>query len=80
MSNTFEEQCGALCGWNRARKRGVGGGEGREVMGQGEEGKEITQGLLGDNEDFFGHTVQLAGSQFPDQGLNPGHSSESPES
>ena len=26
----------------------------------------------------FGHTTGLAGSQFPDQGLNPGHSSESP--
>ena len=29
---------------------------------------------------FFCPTVQLVGSQFPDQGLNPGHISESPES
>ena len=29
---------------------------------------------------FFGHTVQLAGSQFPVQRLNPGRGSESPES
>ena len=29
---------------------------------------------------FFGHTTWLMGSQFPDRGLNPGHSSESPES
>ena len=29
---------------------------------------------------FFGHTMRLAGSQFPDQGLNPGHGSESAES
>ena len=29
---------------------------------------------------FFGHTARLAGSQFPDQGLNPGHGSESLES
>ena len=29
---------------------------------------------------FFGLTAQLAGSQFPDQGLNPGHGSESLES
>ena len=29
---------------------------------------------------YFGHTTQLAGSQFPDQGLNPDHGSESPES
>ena len=28
---------------------------------------------------FFGRTTWLAGSQFPDQGLNPGHSSKSPE-
>ena len=28
----------------------------------------------------FGLASQLAGSQFPDQGLNPGHSSESLES
>ena len=26
---------------------------------------------------FFGDATRLAGSQFPDQGLNPGHSSES---
>ena len=24
---------------------------------------------------YFGHTTQLAGSQFPDQGLNSGRSS-----
>ena len=29
---------------------------------------------------FFGCTTQLAGSQFPDQGLNPGPGSESSES
>ena len=29
---------------------------------------------------YFGHTVWLAGSQFPNQGLNPGPCSESPES
>ena len=29
---------------------------------------------------FFGHAARLAGSQFPDWGLNPGHGSESPES
>ena len=29
---------------------------------------------------FFGHVMCLAGSQFPDQGLNPSHRSESPES
>ena len=29
---------------------------------------------------FFGHAAQLVGSQFPDQGLNMGHSSESTES
>ena len=29
---------------------------------------------------FFWHVVCLAGSQFPDQGLNLGHKSESPES
>ena len=29
---------------------------------------------------FFGRAVQLAVSQFPDQGLNLGHSSESAES
>ena len=29
---------------------------------------------------FFGRVVQLVGSQFPNQGLNPHHSSESPES
>ena len=29
---------------------------------------------------FFGCTARLVGSQLPDQGLNPGHSSESPES
>ena len=29
---------------------------------------------------FFGHITWLVGAQFPDQGLNPGHSSESPES
>ena len=29
---------------------------------------------------FFGHTTQLAGSQFPDEALNLGHSSESLES
>lgn len=29
---------------------------------------------------FFGHASRLAGSQFPDLGLNPGHGSESPES
>ena len=28
---------------------------------------------------FFGHTAQLAGSQFPDQGLNPRPESESVE-
>ena len=28
---------------------------------------------------FFGHVVWLAGSQFPDQGLNLGHGSESQE-
>ena len=40
------------------------------------------QYLLGHNNvntDFSG-TMHFAGSQFPDQGLNPGHSSESPES
>ena len=26
---------------------------------------------------FFGHTAKLVGSQFSDQGLNPGHHSES---
>lgn len=25
--------------------------------------------------DFFGGSIQLAGSQFPEQGLNPGHGS-----
>ena len=29
---------------------------------------------------YFGRATWLAGSQFHDQGLNPGHSSESPES
>ena len=29
---------------------------------------------------FFGCTTQLAGSQFPNQGFNLGHGSESPES
>ena len=29
---------------------------------------------------FFGHATQFAGSQFPHQGLNPGHDSESLES
>ena len=29
---------------------------------------------------FFGYAMQLAGSQFPDQGLNLGHGIESPES
>ena len=29
---------------------------------------------------FFGHTVQLVGSQFPNKGLNPGHTSESAQS
>ena len=29
---------------------------------------------------FFCHAARCAGSQFPDQGLNPGHGSESPES
>ena len=29
---------------------------------------------------FFWCTARLAGSQFPDQGLNPGHAVESPES
>ena len=29
---------------------------------------------------FFGCPVRLAESQFPDQGLNPDHSSEHPES
>ena len=29
---------------------------------------------------FFGSAPRLMGSQFPDQGLNPGHGSESPES
>ena len=29
---------------------------------------------------FFGHVMCLAGSQFPDQGLNPSHRSESSES
>ena len=29
---------------------------------------------------FFGHTTQLVGFQFPDQGSNPGHGSESAES
>ena len=28
----------------------------------------------------FGHVVRLAGSQFPKQELNPGHSNESAES
>ena len=28
---------------------------------------------------LFGHAAQLVGSQFPDQGLNLGHSSESTE-
>ena len=27
---------------------------------------------------FFGHAMRLARSQFPDQGLIPGHRSESP--
>ena len=29
---------------------------------------------------FSGHTAWLVGSQFPNQGLNPGHNTESPES
>lgn len=29
---------------------------------------------------FFGHAMQLTGSPFPDQGLNLGYGSESPES
>ena len=29
---------------------------------------------------FFSHIVSLAGSQFPDQGLNLGHGSESAKS
>ena len=29
---------------------------------------------------FFGRAVQLAGSQFPDQGLTPGHGNENSES
>ena len=29
---------------------------------------------------FFGCATQLVGSQFPNQGLNPGQSSEIPES
>ena len=29
---------------------------------------------------FFGQAMKLAGSEFPDQGLNPGHSSESTKS
>ena len=29
---------------------------------------------------FFGYVLWLAGSQFPSQGRNPGHSSESAES
>ena len=29
---------------------------------------------------FFAHAVWPAGSQFPGQGLNPGHGSESAES
>ena len=29
---------------------------------------------------FFGHATWLVGSQFPDQGLNPAHGNESPES
>ena len=29
---------------------------------------------------FFDHTSWLVGSQFPDQGLNPGHGSERAES
>ena len=28
----------------------------------------------------FGRTAQLVGSQFPDQGLNPGHGSENTKS
>ena len=28
----------------------------------------------------FDHVTWLAGSQFPDQGLNPSHGSESPKS
>ena len=29
---------------------------------------------------FFGRAARLAESQFPEQGLNPGHSSESTKS
>ena len=29
---------------------------------------------------YFCHTVQLVGSHVPNQGLNPGHGRESPES
>ena len=29
---------------------------------------------------YFGHAMHLAGSQFPSQGSNLGHGSESPES
>ena len=29
---------------------------------------------------FFGRVARLAGSQFPDQGLNQGHGGESPKS
>ena len=29
---------------------------------------------------LFGRAMQLVGSYFPDQGLNPGHGSESSES